>query len=258
MWDQSRIDRGLYWDEGINLVLGCTPFAIDCDNCWAARYAHRMAGHPNAKIQAKYKGLTDVCGRWRGRAWIDYDALARLVRGRKPKVKTIWTDLFHQDIAITDILSALNRMADAKHLFLVLSKRSLRMGQILSDYNRECVVPNIWFGVTVSRWDNINVDRLAHIKVTPVAKRFISYEPAIGPFDFRPWLKSGLFHWLIAGGETGPRARPVNPDWIRAARDACLEYGVPFFFKQWGPSALLDKRFQRLVDYQVWNQHPEI
>lgn len=103
-------------------------------------------------------------------------------------------------------------------------------------------LPNVWLGVTAENqkaWD----ERVPLLCQTPAEKRFVSYEPALGPIDIDPkrWAKpSECFQappkldWLICGGESGPHARPMHPDWARSVRDQCQAAGVPFFFKKWG------------------------
>lgn len=122
-------------------------------------------------------------------------------------------------------------------------------------------LPNVWLGVSVE--DQRRADeRIPHLLATPAAKRFISAEPLLGPVDLRPWFSGeylgstyndghirrydlsgepvGGLDWVIAGGESGPKARAARPDWFRSLRDQCAATGVPFFFKQWGEWAPLD------------------
>lgn len=93
-------------------------------------------------------------------------------------------------------------------------------------------LPNVWLGVSVEsqKWAAVRLSKLAE---TSAAVRFASCEPLLGPLDIRPWLDGGL-DWVIAGGESGPGARPMHPDWARSLRDQCKAARTPFFFKQWG------------------------
>lgn len=92
-------------------------------------------------------------------------------------------------------------------------------------------LPNVWLGVSAERQDEADL-RIPHLLQTPAAVRFVSAEPLLGPIDFLTWL-DGL-DWIIAGGESGPGARPTHPDWVRSIRDQCAAAGVAFHFKQWG------------------------
>jgi protein gp37 len=166
-------------------------------------------------------------------------------------------DLWH-DAVDTDLIArvfAVITLAD-KHTFQVLTKRPGRMHSLLADdrfwdqvrsavqeYGELSptaaaaldaqVLTNLWLGVSVEsqKWAPVRLDKLA--ATTAGAVRFASCEPLLGELDLRPWLESGL-DWVICGGESGPQARPMHPDWARSLRDQCVAAGVPFFFKQWG------------------------
>lgn len=102
---------------------------------------------------------------------------------------------------------------------------------IVTRENGRWPLPNVW--LMVSAEDQPTADeRIPYLLKTPAAVRGVSYEPALGPVDFTPWIKH--LDWIIAGGESGPGARPAHPDWFRSARDQCAEAGTAFFFKQWG------------------------
>lgn len=144
----------------------------------------------------------------------------------------------------------------AAHTFQILTKRPGRMRSLLTSNDfRELVeehwartmlqgpsrtqvvpgtwpLPNVWLGISAEsqRWARIRLPQLA---ATPAAVRFASCEPLLGPLDVRPWL-TGELNWLIVGGESGPGARPMHPDWARSLRDQCQDADVAFFFKQWG------------------------
>jgi protein gp37 len=171
---------------------------------------------------------------------------------KKPKRVFVCSmgDLFHKDTPEQAIRSVWNVIADCQqHTFIVLTKRPQWMRDFLSHY---ICLPNLWLGVSV--WDQASADTLIPpLLQTPAAVRFVSYEPALGPVDFTnvgevdgmmltclggPSVDGEpdgvCIDWLICGGETGPGARPMHPDWARSARDQCQAAGVPYFFKQWG------------------------
>jgi len=136
------------------------------------------------------------------------------------------------------------------HTFQVLTKRSSLMRNFLRKrYGNECGPLHMWFGVSVE--DGTKLSRVRHLQQAPAGVRFLSIEPLIGPvgkFDL-----DGI-DWVIVGGESGPGARHMDPDWVRDVRDQCLAAGVAFFFKQWG--GLRPKSGGRLLDGREWSQWP--
>jgi protein gp37 len=137
------------------------------------------------------------------------------------------SDLFHKDVPEDFIRAVLTSMGvHWWHTYQVLTKRSERLaelGQLLT------WTPNVWMGVSVE--DERVTYRIDHLRQTPAKVRFLSLEPLIGPLKN---LNLNGIHWVIVGGESGPGARPIDPDWVREIRDQCREQNVPFFFKQWG------------------------
>jgi protein gp37 len=160
------------------------------------------------------------------------------------------SDLFHSDVLSPVIARVFAVMAACpQHTFQLLTKRPGRMRSVLSDPDFWASastqrlgglgmgtawpgdpLPNLWLGTSVE--DQQRTFRLDQLRHTPAAVRFASLEPLLGPVDLTRWLPS--LDWVIAGGESGPNARPMHPDWVRSIRDQCLAAGVPFLFKQWG------------------------
>lgn len=137
------------------------------------------------------------------------------------------SDLFHKDVPDVFIKAVMLTMGCAHwHTFQVLTKRSER----LADLGQELRwTDNVWMGVSVE--DERVKYRIDHLRQTPAMVRFLSLEPLIGPLGN---LNLEGIHWVIVGGESGPGARPMRPEWVREIRDQCREQNVPFFFKQWG------------------------
>jgi len=132
------------------------------------------------------------------------------------------------------------------HRFQVLTKRARRLADVASKLPWP---PNVWMGVSVESAEY--AWRVEHLRKAPAAVRFLSLEPLLGPL---PSLRLGGIHWVIVGGESGPKARPMNPDWATDIRDQCEQARVPFFFKQWGgPNK---KRTGRLLDGRTWDAMP--
>jgi protein gp37 len=183
--------------------------------------------------------------------------LERAARTRKPTVFSIWNDLFHEKVTDTELHRAFTWMALApQHTWLVLTKRAERMREYVEDaiqparytkapWGQRGPLFNVGLGVTVENQARAD-ERIPHLLATPAAVRFISAEPLLGPLDLTTGLGPGLrlgktrweaahgLDWVIAGGETGPSARPMHIDWVRKIHDDCAAAGVPFFFKGWG------------------------
>ena len=115
--------------------------------------------------------------------------------------------------------------------------------------NRLKVPDNVWCGVSVE--NEAYVERIDGLRKVPARVRFLSIEPLLGPI---PSLTLEGIHWVIVGGESGPGARPMAPEWVREIRDECLERGVPFFFKQWG--GVQKSKFGRVLDGRTWDEMP--
>jgi protein gp37 len=137
------------------------------------------------------------------------------------------SDLFHKEVPLSYIRQVFEIMADTpQHTYQVLTKRSKR----LADVGQRLAWPsNVWMGVSVE--SSKYRFRLDHLRQVDAAVRFVSAEPLLGPLD---GLDLAGIHWVIAGGESGPRARPMDPEWVVNLRDQCSTADVPFFFKQWG------------------------
>ncbi|MGH2556338.1 MAG: DUF5131 family protein, partial [Actinomycetota bacterium] len=171
------------------------------------------------------------------------------------------SDLFHQDVPDEFIAKVFAVMAATpRHVYQVLTKRPGRMaslvarpdfrGQVASHVDANWDAPlwtwpvasgawplrNVWLGTSVEnqKWADVRIPKLLE---TPAAVRFLSCEPLLGPVTFlgtTHWLREGGIGWVIVGGESGPGARPMHPDWARSLRDQAVAADVPFFFKQWG------------------------
>lgn len=161
------------------------------------------------------------------------------------------SDLFHKEVPKSFIDRVVETMEQADHhIYQVLTKRSSLMRRYLRDRYHGRVPPrHIWFGVSVE--NAAGRSRIEHLRESPAAVRFLSVEPLIGPVG-----KVDLHgvHWVIAGGESGPGARPMHIEWAREIRDQCAAQAVPFFFKQWG--GIRPKSGGRDLDGREWNQFP--
>ncbi|WP_414472781.1 DUF5131 family protein [Microvirga sp. M2] len=235
-------------DATWNPVAGCTIVSPGCTNC----YAMRMAARLQAMGQRKYAGTTRKTGgryKWTGRIVLDYGALAvpkAWHKGRRVFVNSM-SDLFHEDVPLAFIQDVFAVMAATpQHTYQVLTKRADR----LLELSPALTWPkNTWMGVSVENQDYLwRVDRL---RQTNAKVKFLSLEPLLGPL---PGLDLTGIDWAIVGGESGPGARPIDPNWVRDIRDACLESGVAFHFKQWGGT--VKSKTGRRLDGRTWDEWP--
>ena len=155
---------------------------------------------------------------------------------------------WHKSVPTTFIESVFGIMNTARqHTFQVLTKRPSRAAKLDGRLNW---TPNIWLGTSIEseKW----LGRLAPLKETGAQIKFLSLEPLLGPL---PGIRLEGIDWVIVGGESGPGARPMQPNWVREIRDNCLQHRVPFFFKQWG--GVFKKKTGRTLDNEIWDQMPE-
>jgi protein gp37 len=159
------------------------------------------------------------------------------------------SDLFHNDVDDFFIGEVFGVMRAARqHQFQLLTKRSARMAKLLSKF---AVPENVWIGVSVESSQYLSrVDDLLQVDARV---RFLSIEPLIAPVGQLPLQN---IHWVIVGGESGPRARPMNPLWATSVRDQCVAAAVPFFFKQWG--GVHKGANGRVLDGRTWDEFPAL
>jgi protein gp37 len=230
-----------WMDATWNPVTGCTKISAGCDHCYAERFAERFRGVPGHPFTTGFD-LT-----------LRPNRLEQPLHWRKPRMIFVnsMSDLFHKDIPREFVTRVFETMERADwHVFQVLTKRSSLMRDFLRNRYDAGHGPNhIWFGVSVE--DGDKKSRIRHLQEAPAGVRFLSIEPLIGRMG-----KIDLvgIDWVIVGGESGPAARPMNPDWVREVRDQCLGQRVAFFFKQLG--GLRPKSGGRQLDGQEWNQFP--
>lgn len=212
------LSSGIEWTDATwNPTVGCTKVSPGCKHCYAEVMHSRLERMPGMK---KYANPFKVIQPWQ-------DDLELPLSWKKPKNIFVnsMSDLFHDDVPDEYILSCFDVMRRAHwHTFQVLTKRSLRPLHLTLEWP-----PNVWMGVSIEN-DHCTF-RARNLSDVPAAVRFLSVEPLLGPIDKLPL--EGI-HWVIVGGESGHKARPMHPDWVRSIRDQCTAQNVPFFFKQWG------------------------
>lgn len=229
-----------------NPTTGCDQVSPGCDHCYALTLAKRLKAMGSAKYQQDGDPRTSGPGFG---VQIHPEAL-NLPRtwksGRRVFVNSM-SDLFHARVPLGFVQDVFAVMADTpQHTYQVLTKRSLRLARLAGHLDWP---PNVWMGVSVETPDQL--DRLEHLRTVPAALRFLSAEPLLAGL---PGLDLDGIGWVITGGESGPAARPINPDWVRTIRDTCQDAGVAFFHKQWGGRT--PKVTGRLLDGRTWDEYP--
>ena len=239
---------GIEWTEVTwNPTTGCDKTSPGCDNCYALTLAKRL----RAMGQAKYQNDGDPRTSGPGFALtVHEDTLAAPYRWKSPRLIFVnsMSDLFHPDVPLAFIKRVFSVMAETpQHTYQVLTKRSKRLAAVAGELDWPS---NVWMGVSVET--ERYAFRLDHLRSVGAAVRFVSAEPLLGPL---PNLDLTSIDWLIAGGESGPNARPMDEEWVRDIRDQCGEAGVAFFFKQWGGRT--PKAGGRELDGAFYDEMPE-
>ena len=232
------LNSAIEWTESTwNPVTGCTKISPGCKNCYAERMAMRLEamGQPNYR-----NGFKLTC---------HPHALSLPLGWKKPQMIFVnsMSDLFHKDVPvdfILDIFEVMNKTPH--HKYQILTKRAERLAALspILPWNK-----NIWMGVTVE--SAAYKKRIDSLRITGAHIKFLSLEPLLedlGSLDLEN------IDWVIVGGESGPGARPIKPEWVRNIKDQCRLQNVPFFFKQWG--GVNKKKNGRLLDGKTWNAMP--
>lgn len=272
-----------YIPESLNPIVGCSKISPGCEHCYAERMARRLAA---MDVAGYNDGVLTSTGNWGGKTVLVESALEKPMHWNKPRAIFINSmgDLFHENTPYEwiDQVFAIAALCP-QHLFLVLSKRAERMAKYFNDkntagriltskmgagfdsntyFNLSVDIPlgNVWLGVSAENQEQYD-NRIRNLLSCPAAIRFVSGEPLLGAIhaDY-----IGMLDWVICGGESGPGARPMNPDWARSLRDQCMDSAVPFFFKQHG-SALWGTPYHQepnkggdVLDGRRWHEFPSI
>jgi len=235
------------WTEATwNPTTGCDRVSAGCDHCYALTLAKRL----KAMGAAKYQNDGDPRTSGPGFGVTVHPSALNLPRTwRTPRTVFVnsMSDLFHARVPIAFVRDVFDVMADTpQHTYQLLTKRSTRLRRIADALDWPS---NVWMGVSVE--DARHLDRIDDLRAVPAAVRFVSAEPLLGSLT---GLDLTGIHWLIAGGESGHHARPVDPAWVRELRDACAQADVAFFMKQWGGRT--PKAGGRHLDGRTWDEMP--
>ena len=280
---KSKIE---WCDRTWNPVTGCTKISPGCANCYAERISKRLAGRCGYPEDDPFT------------VTFHPERLDEPLKWRKPSRVFVcsMSDIFHDKVEPIQLGLILNTIKKCpQHTFMILTKRP----EIMKDHfyspmlNHFFGLKNLWLGVTAENQEQAN-KRIPVLLQIPAAVRFVSVEPMLSPVDISLWFVSGymepphddVLNLVICGGESGPGARPLHPDWARSLRDQCQGAGVPFLFKQWGewlpqkewleqetnPDAERNwvrvdgrrmyrvgkKSAGRLLDGRTWDEYPEV
>jgi protein gp37 len=298
MADNTKIE---WTDATWNPITGCSVVSPGCTNCYAMQLAGtRLKHHPS---RAGLTQDTKAGPVWNGTVRLNEQWLDQPLLWRRPRTIFVCAhgDLFHESVPDEWIDRVFAVMALApQHQFQVLTKRSARMRKYINT-NRDPAIlqrgwplPNVWLGVSAEDQKRAD-ERIPDLLATPAAVRFVSAEPLLGPIDFThiplpsPPEDEGRYgsaldghevagmvgnciawipplDWIIVGGESGPGARPMHPDWARSIREQCAKSGVAFHFKQWGNWAPIDETYAdhpvslplRASIGHAWTDSPEL
>ncbi len=232
------LGSGIEWTESTwNPVTGCSKISPGCKYCYAERMAERLQamGQPNYRngfLLTLQPQMLELPLQWKRPQTIFVNSMS---------------DLFHKHVPLAYIQRVFDLMGRAHwHRFQVLTKRADRLAELDSAI---AWPKNVWMGVSVENADY--VERIEDLRTTGAHVKFLSLEPLLGPL---PNMNLRNIHWVIVGGESGYRARPMDPSWVTDIRDQCRRAGVAFFFKQWGGKN--KKKAGRVLDGRTWDEMP--
>lgn len=227
-------------DATWNPTSGCTKVSPGCAHCYAETLTlrfHRGGPYlPGKTVIHMHVSRLNLPLTWRSPKKIFVNSMS---------------DLFHEDIPLPFIKRVFSTMVEAKqHTFQILTKRAERLAEVA---DKLPWADNIWIGVSVENqyWAN---KRIPFLLTVPASVRFLSCEPLLRPLNLKSYLPK--LQWVIVGGESGFKARPIEMDWVTSIRDQCVEFQIPFFFKQWG--GVTSKSGGRLLDGKIWDQMPSL
>ena len=230
----SRIE----WTQATwNPTTGCSKISPGCKHC----YAERMSVRLQAMGVNKYANGFELA--------VHEDTLSIPATWKTPRLIFVnsMSDLFHEQVPDTFIHKVFSIMRDVNwHNYQVLTKRSERLLALSGDIDWS---PNVWMGVSVE--STAYKYRIDHLRATKANIKFLSLEPLLGPLDN---LDLTNIDWVIVGGESGPKARPIEREWVVGIRNQCLAANIPFFFKQWGGTKRLANG--RMLDGATWDYMP--
>ena len=234
------VNSSIEWTHSTwNPITGCTKISPGCKNCYAECMARRLQAMGSPKYANGF------------RVTAHEHQIEKPLQWKRPMSIFVnsMSDIFHEDVPTDFILKLFSVMKLAcHHRFQLLTKRAKRMQALDAELPWH---DNVWMGVTVESADYVH--RINHLRNTGARIKFLSLEPLLGPISD---LDLKEIDWVIVGGESGPRARPMSSHWVTEIRDQCQAAAVPFFFKQWGGRN--KKKAGRCLEGRTWDQMPHI
>ncbi len=235
------VNSNLEWTDATwNPIVGCTKYSNGCANCYAMPIAERL--HAQG-VRGYENGF---------RLTLRPERLEMLLHWAKPRLVFVdsMCDLFHADVLLEYIQQVFAIMKRANwHIYMILTKRSERLRELAPHLEW---LPNIVMGVTIES-DKYRY-RLDDLKAVPAQMKYLSLEPLLGPIER---LDLSGIDWVIVGGESGPNARPMNPDWVRQIRDWTIPQGAAFWFKQYSEHGCPGTVPEPILDGKKYKQFPE-
>lgn len=230
----SSINTGIEWtDRTWNPTTGCDKVSPGCTHCYAEALTKRFhTNFPNGFDLTLHRNRLEEPKRWKKPSRIFVNSMS---------------DLFHEEVPIDFLKEVFEVMRETPwHIYQILTKRDKRLVQLAPQLEWS---DNIWMGVSVENQNYVH--RVDSLRQVDAKVRFLSCEPLLGPLQ----LDLTGIHWVIVGGESGQKHRPMQVEWAQSIRDQCQEAGVAFFFKQWGGRT--PKAAGRLLDDKIWDEMPK-
>lgn len=244
----TTISKIEWTEQTWNPTTGCTKISLGCKHCYAETMARRLQAMGVRGYENGFK------------LSILPERLVEPLKRKKPTIYFVnsMSDLFHNDIPFEFLDQVFDVIrCTPQHTYQILTKRGARMRKYFAQSGRK-VPSNVWLGVSVENQKH-GLPRIDELRAIDASIRFLSVEPLledIGAVDL-----SGI-HWVIVGGESGPKARPMKPEWVEAIKEQCEMQGAAFFFKQWGGWGADGKKRPKKENGRVfagrtWDEMPE-
>lgn len=254
-------------DKTWNPIIGCSKISEGCINCYAEKMAKRLSGIDATKhyLSTLVNNPEDErYGKWNGTTHIVRSALSKPLTWKKSNKIFVCSmgDLFHESIPFDTIVEVFHIIKKCpQHTFQILTKRPERMLNFFNYFAANPYwenLPNVWLGVTVENQKQAKI-RIPLLSKLPASIKYISVEPMLENIDLSTNNNIEILDWVICGGETGAKARNIEKEWVNNLLYQCVSSNIPFFFKSWGASILLDNnqiKYNSQIEGKEYKQFP--